>query len=89
MGNEFDLEDEAFRREFLRGVDHLADEAGGWRDHVPYEAARGFLTDTTIREKFRAHSSDANTARISYCCLESLRTVDSLCLKASILTLLT
>lgn len=62
MGNEFDFEDQAFHPEFLRGVDHLADEAGDWRDHVPYKAARVYLTNTNIREKLRAH-----VERCKYC----------------------
>lgn len=33
MGNEYDLNDEDFQREFLLGVDQVADAAGGRRDH--------------------------------------------------------
>jgi hypothetical protein len=53
--DEFDLNDEAFIELFLKGVNELAEEAGDWRDHLPYEALVGYYRDSTIRERFRDH----------------------------------
>jgi len=52
---EFELNDEAFIRLFLKEVDELQEEAGDWRDHLPYEALVGFHRDSAIRERFKDH----------------------------------
>ena len=41
--------------EFLAGVAKLAEEAGDWRDHLPYEAFRYFNQRDDIRAQFGSH----------------------------------
>ena len=41
--------------EFLAGVSKLAEEAGDWRDHLPYEAFRYFNQREDIRAQFGEH----------------------------------
>ena len=53
--DEFDLNDETFIQLFLKGVDELEEEAGDWRDHLPYEALVGYHRDNVVRERFKDH----------------------------------
>ena len=41
--------------DLLEQMSRLADEAGDWRDHLPYAAAAGFLEDTRYQERYGAH----------------------------------
>jgi len=43
------------KEEFLAGVAELAEEAGDWRNHLPYEALRQFNRSNSIRADFGAH----------------------------------
>lgn len=52
---EFDLDDEAFVESFLKGLDKLAEEAGDWRIHLPYEAILGYRSNKAIQEQFEDH----------------------------------
>lgn len=52
---EIDLDDKDFRADFLRSVEKIAEEAGDWRDHLPYDAVLAFHGDDAVREKFKDH----------------------------------
>ena len=41
--------------DLLKEMSLLADEAGDWREHLPYEAAAGFLDDAKYQERYGAH----------------------------------
>ena len=41
--------------DLLEQMSILADEAGDWRDHLPYAAAAGFLEDARYQERYGAH----------------------------------
>ena len=43
--------------EFLAGVDELDKEAGDWRQHLPYEAARQYRTNPAMRAKYSEHAN--------------------------------
>ena len=39
----------------LKGLDKLAEEAGDWRIHLPYEAILGYRSNKAIQEQFEDH----------------------------------
>ena len=39
----------------LQQMSGLADQAGDWRDHLPYEAAAGFLDDAKYQQRYSDH----------------------------------
>ena len=41
--------------DLLEEMSLLADEAGDWREHLPYAAAAGFLDDVNYQERYGAH----------------------------------
>ena len=41
--------------DLLEGMSILADEAGDWREHLPYAAAARFLDDVNCQERYGAH----------------------------------
>ena len=41
--------------DLLEQMSRLADEAGDWRDHLPYAAAAGFLKDERYHERYGVH----------------------------------
>ena len=41
--------------DLLEQMSLLADQAGDWKDHLPYAAAVGFLEDSKYRERYGAH----------------------------------
>lgn len=49
----------AGEREFfesvLREMEALADEAGDWRIHLPYEALMGYQIDSNVRSQYSEH----------------------------------
>ena len=49
--------------EFLAGVAKLAEEAGDWRDHLPYEAFRYFNQRDDIRAQFGSHVDSCKYCR--------------------------
>ena len=52
---QFDLDDETFVASFLKGLDELAEEAGDWRIHLPYEALLEYHKNKAIREHYEDH----------------------------------
>jgi len=68
--DQIDLDDEAFQQQFLEGVAELANEAGDWRDHLPYKAALNFHEDERVRGQYETHVNDC-----AYCkeLIETLR----------------
>lgn len=50
-----DPEDREFFESVLRYMDELADEAGDWRIHLPYEALVSYRKDSAVREQYADH----------------------------------
>lgn len=63
MISKIDLEDEDFQQEFLRGVDELAEEAGPWQAHLPYEACISYRQVESIRHKYSKHVDGCSYCR--------------------------
>jgi len=42
--------------EFLAEVDALAEEAGDWRQHLPYEAEVEYRTNAAVQFKYSKHA---------------------------------
>ena len=42
----------------LEHMTELADQAGDWRDHLPYAAALGYLEDSEYRDRYGSHVDD-------------------------------
>lgn len=55
MISDIDFEDEDFQQEFLRGVDELAEQAGPWQAHLPYEACISYRRDKATRVHYANH----------------------------------
>ncbi len=45
----------AFFETALKEMEELADEAGDWRVHMPYEALVSYRKDSAVREQFEDH----------------------------------
>ena len=45
----------AFFDSVLREMEALADEAGDWRIHLPYEALVGYQIDSNVRAQYSEH----------------------------------
>ena len=48
----------AFFERALKEMEKLADEAGDWRVHMPYEALVSYRNDSAVREQFEDHYSN-------------------------------
>lgn len=46
---------EAFIESVLRVMDQLAEEAGDWRIHLPYEAMLDYRKDSAVQEQYADH----------------------------------
>mgnify|MGYP001548165597 CR=1 FL=1 len=48
-------EKKAFFESTLREMEALADDAGDWRIHLPYEALVGYQMDSNVRAQYSEH----------------------------------
>lgn len=47
--------DREFSESILREMEALADQAGDWRIHLPYEALVGYQIDSDVRAQYSEH----------------------------------
>jgi len=53
-------EKRAFFESALREMGELAEEAGDWRIHLPYEALLTYRKDSAVREQFAHHYNNCS-----------------------------
>ena len=47
----------------LDAIEAMADEAGDWRGHIPYAAARSYRDDADIRARYEPHLDGCTLCR--------------------------
>lgn len=52
------MNDKTDAKELLTEMDQIAKNAGDWRDHIPYEAACTFTSNSDIHSMYVRHVSD-------------------------------
>lgn len=53
-------EKKAFFESALREMEELAEDAGDWRIHLPYEALLTYRKDSAVREQFADHYNNCS-----------------------------